>query len=118
MVLMFEGKAYFVTGEGIEARETPFTLHYYAESHSLSVELFLKWIDNRMEQLPEVFDKLGIVSIRKWEPNTISDEGELRDGINREFFLWKEGFIHRDLLALAPEDWKPVRAVPDPLGFI
>ncbi len=115
---MFEGRAYFVAHVMGKSRETPFTIHYYAESREQSVERFLKWIDCRQRQLPEVFDKLGVVSIRDWEPDSILEDGELHRGTRREFILWKEGHTRRDPCGVMIYSWKPIRGCPDPLGLI
>ena len=113
--MMFQGKAHFVYEIDLGRREQSYTLQYYARDRALGIKLFLKWIDNRMEALPEIFDELGVVSICDYEPDSISEDGILQQGIRREFFTWKEGHIRHDPMGITPVDWKPVRSCIDPV---
>lgn len=115
MDMMFQGKAHFVYETDLGLREQAYTLQYYARDREQSVKLFLKWIDNRMKALPEVFDKLGVVSISDYEPDSINEDGSSQQGIRREIFMWKEGYVRRDPHGLEQVDWKPTRSCIDPV---
>ncbi len=115
--MMFEGEARFVCTPLDGLRESPYTIRYEADSYAEAITLFLKWIDCRMVEVPEVFDMLGTISVREFVLDEIGINGQLRTRRKSHFFLWKEGNVYHDQFRIAPHDWKPSRACPDPLGI-